>query len=375
MFRDVSPEKAITFTRLSVALNCYWPLPSTATWFQVLRFKIFRILSMLSTAALVLPLLYSMYVHHDDTVILTKVACFTLALIHILCQSVFSIVHHDRIQVLVEEMTEFCTKAETIERCVLQRYVDKYSKFYGLSASWFYVTSSIFVVGTLFIDQPFPTDAAYPFAVDYEPVRTVIYLHQTYVFMQCSAMVCINMFVALLLLFTAARYEILMEELRVVQNVDMLIECLKKYYHVRSYAQEVVNVLQYSALYTTVMVTLPIVLCGLNIIGRQPIVIKVQFMFLAGTTLLEVFMCAWPADTLLEVSEKAMRSVYESTWYEQAVRMQKIVLLALLPQKPITIHLAFMVPVLSLQFFCSYIANAFSMFTTLRLVLNEEAKS
>ncbi|XP_076182382.1 uncharacterized protein LOC143154293 isoform X2 [Ptiloglossa arizonensis] len=272
-------------------------------------------------------------------------------------------------------MIDYCANAKSYERYVLQRYVDKFSTFYCVAAYWFYVTASIFVVGTLFISQPFPIDAEYPFAVDYEPLKTTIFLHHGYVCMQCAAIVCSNVFAALLLLFAAARFEILMDELRVVQNTEMLVRCVKNYYHVRSYAEEVVGVIQYTAIFTTIMTTLPLVLCGINVIGRQPFLIKVQFLFMAGTALLEVFMCAWPADNLLDVSENTVRSVYESTWYTQIAKTQKLVLLTIIPQKPITIGMAFVVPILSLKFYCSYVSNAFSLFTALRLMMNDEDES
>ncbi|XP_053989656.1 uncharacterized protein LOC128882115, partial [Hylaeus volcanicus] len=141
------------------------------------------------------------------------------------------------------------------------------------------------------------------------------------------------------------------------------------------YAQEVVDVTQCTALLTVILTSIPLVLCGVNIISKQPVIIKVQFIFMAGTAFLEVFMCVLPADVMLDVSSNTVRKVYESTWYAQTVKMQKIVLLALLPQKPLTISLGFIVPVLSLNFYCSYVSNAFSIFTVLRLVLNEHAES
>lgn len=136
---------------------------------------------------------------------------------------------------MIQVMLDFCATAKSYEKVVLQRYVDKYSKFYGLSSCWLMVASGSFVVLTLFIAQPFPTDAEYPFAVDYEPLRTIIFLHQAYINLQCCSMLCNNVFIALMLLFTASRFEMLMVELRAVKNIETLIECVRKYYHLRRY--------------------------------------------------------------------------------------------------------------------------------------------
>ncbi|XP_043251701.1 uncharacterized protein LOC122396967 [Colletes gigas] len=372
MFRNVTPEKAIEFTWLSVAVMCCLPLPATATRSQLLRFKILRFLGALCACGLILPLLYAVYMKYDDPVIFTNAAGLAVAVCQVPVHVYLSIIYYDRIQAMIEYMTNYCGKAKSSERQVLQRYVDKYATFYGLCTAWFYVTAAVFDVGALFAAQPFPSNAEYPFAVDYEPLKSLIFLHHVVVSFQCSGAVCMNAVAALMILFAAARFEILMLELRAVQNVETLIRCVKEYHLVRSYAQEVVSVFRHTVIYTTCMATVPLVLSGLSMIGHQPLVIKLQFLFLGGIALLEVYLCAWPADDLFTVSESVVRSVYESKWYEQNVGMQKTVLLALLPQRPITISLACVIPALSLEFYCSYVANAFSLFTALRLVVNDE---
>lgn len=242
-------------------------------------------------------------------------------------------------------MTEYCAKAKSYERYVLQSYIERYSTFYGVSATWIYMTAIAFVVGTLFLSQPFPTEAEYPFPVDYEPVRLVLYVHQAYVAMQCAAIVCVNVFAALLLLFAAALFESLMMDLRAVQNFETLIECVKKYYHTRRYVtmllerlvlsrttsnslfqvragsgyvcsvhgtfhdysiQLSARALRYSyyrSKYATIAVRnqTEVRTDFVCFVQRQPIAIKVQFVFLALTALVEVFMCAWPADNLMHV--------------------------------------------------------------------------
>ncbi|XP_053997444.1 uncharacterized protein LOC128886511 [Hylaeus anthracinus] len=267
MFGNVTPERAIEFTWYSVALNYCWPPPSTATRPRMVYFKIVRILAILSAFALVLPLLYSLHVHRNDPVIFTKAACLAASVSQIPMQSFFCIVHYDRLQALTEQMVDYCAKARSYERFVLQRYVNKYSTFYGVSATWFYLTATVVVVGSLFVDQPFPTEAEYPFPVNFMPLRTTLFIHQAFVGLQCAAIVCMNMFAALLLLFAAARFEILMLELRSVQDIGTLIQCIRKYYHVRKYAQEVVTFVQYTALSTTIVASVLLVLSGFHIVG------------------------------------------------------------------------------------------------------------
>ncbi|XP_076763156.1 uncharacterized protein LOC143430665 [Xylocopa sonorina] len=235
MFRNVTPEKAIAFAQYSVALTCCWPLPLTATRTELLRFKILRSVMLLNAFMLLGPMLYAMHAYRDDIENMCKAVLLTLAVVQVLVQTSSCIFQYDRYQQLIEEMTYCCEKACEYERHVFQRYVDKYSVFYGISVIWIYVAASMVVLGTFFLPDPFPTNAKYPFAVNFEPVRSIIFLHQTFVGMQCAAHVAIAVFSALLLLFSAARFEILQLELRAVKDVTSLINCIKKYHKVRRY--------------------------------------------------------------------------------------------------------------------------------------------
>lgn len=139
----------------------------------------------------------------------------------------------DVFQRLIEEMKSCCEKGNSHERRVFQQYVDKYAMYYAASAAWFYWCGSIVPIGTLFISDPFPTPAEYPFSVDSEPIRSIIFLQQSLVGLQCSSSICINIFCALLMLFTAARFEILMDEMRTVNNIASFVKCVKKYYSLK----------------------------------------------------------------------------------------------------------------------------------------------
>ncbi|CAL7939838.1 unnamed protein product [Xylocopa violacea] len=369
MFRNATPEKAITFTRFSVALTCCWPLQTSATKNEVLRFKIFRFAMLLNAFMLLGPMLYAMHVYRDDGENMCKAALLGLAVLQVLVQTSSCMLQHDRYQYLIKEMTYCCEKARSYERRVFQRYVDKYSAFYGISAIWIYVTASIVVVGTLFLTDPFPTNAKYPFAVNFEPVRSIIFVHQALVGMQCAAHASIAVLCALLLLFSAARFEILRLELRAVTDVASLIICIKKYHKVKRYAKEVVCAIRSIALMTVIICGVSVVFSGITIIGRQPFTVKIQFLSLASIALLKVFMCTWPADHLMHMSENVIQGAYESEWYKHSLRVQKYVLFTLAPQAPVVLSVKCIIPILSLNYYCSFISNVFSLFTVLRIAM------
>nr|XP_033339137.1 uncharacterized protein LOC117227744 [Megalopta genalis] len=301
MFENVTPEKAITFVRFSVGLICAWPLPAVATKAQVLCFRITKVLNILSALGLFFPVLYAMVLHRDDAIEFTKAALMLIACAQLLTQILICSSQYDRFQRLIENITASFKSAKSYERRVFQRYVNTYAKFYGLAALWYYVSSAVVVFGSILLPQPFPTVSEYPFRVDYEPVRTIIFVHQAFVGFQCSAAVCVNMFAAVLMLYAAARFEILMIDLKEATSYDAFAVCVQKYHAVTGFAKDVVKGTRYIALFTVVYSGIALVLCGLNIIGRQSFLVKLQFCFLAWVSLVEVFMCVLPADNLINV--------------------------------------------------------------------------
>lgn len=121
--------------------------------------------------------------------------------------------------------------AEEHERDVYQRYADKCVPFYAGSTFAVFLTaiSTSLVVPLITVDQTFPTEAKYPFDVECEPLRTLIFVHQFIAIWQCFSTVCLCSYVAILIWFTAARFEILSQQFRVVNGVHEIIACIQQH--------------------------------------------------------------------------------------------------------------------------------------------------
>lgn len=92
--------------------------------------------------------------------------------------------------------------------------------------------SSIVVIILPFVmDQPFPLLIEYPFDAHHQPLRTILYIHQVIVGIHVSGQLCSNVFMALLLWFASARFEILTEELRKTTDIYHLAKCIRKHQH------------------------------------------------------------------------------------------------------------------------------------------------
>ncbi|OAD53564.1 Odorant receptor Or2 [Eufriesea mexicana] len=282
-----------------------------------------------------------------------------------------TMIENNLLQKLIEAMKFYCKGANSYEKYIFQRYVDKCGMLYGASAVWFYLCAISVTMGTFFTSQTFPTGAEYPFRVDYEPLRAIIFVQQTLVGFQCSALLCTNIVSALLLLFAASRFEILMNDLRVVENFDSLIKCIRKYYVVRRYAKEVANLIRFTALISLCICGFESVFSCMIMIKPVPFTVKFQYFSVTATTLLGVFLFAWPADNLMSVSENAMKAVYESKWYEQPVNMQKNVLLAIIPQSPVILRINCIIPAFSLNYYCSRLILEMQLFFETYSCLNQ----
>ncbi|XP_076380236.1 uncharacterized protein LOC143259914 [Megalopta genalis] len=371
MFANATPKKAITFTKYSVILCCGWPLPSSASKRQFYGYLFLKVVGTLLTVAVFLPALWSLYLHIDDPVITGNTFGLTCALLQSVANVIICTIQHNRYQRLIEEMTNYVDKAESHEMAIFQRYVDTYSTYHETSILFPYICAVLVVVATLFLEQPFPVISEYPFRVDYEPIRTIIFLNHSFVALQNISSLNLNSVTALLLLFAAARFDIFMSHLEMADTVADLKECMNMYGDVKRYAHDVVGGIQYITLSTVLFSSIILVNCGLNIIGHLGFGVKCQFTFVALTVLLEVFTCVFPADRLIEASEGAIRNVYNLKWYERDLSVQKMIYRMMVRQRPIFVSFIYVIPQLSLDYYCSYITNAFSLFTTLRFLLSD----
>jgi hypothetical protein len=125
-------------------------------------------------------------------------------------------------------MENFCDLMKPHEKVIIQRYIDKYIRFYGAAIVIYYCL--VFVQITILpplMHQPFPTVVEYPFDVSYQPLKTIIFLQQSMSGTLMGAHLCLNIFMNLLLWFVTARFTILSEELKDATNVYSLFKCIK----------------------------------------------------------------------------------------------------------------------------------------------------
>lgn len=127
------------------------------------------------------------------------------------------------------EMEDFIKKMNTLQRTILQRYVDKCAMFHLAMTFSYYTICVAFILGPTILPRPFPTFAEYPFEVESHPVHEIIYFQQAFVGIQAAVGVTIDCQVAFLLWFAGARFEILAIQLADVVNEHELVSCIEQH--------------------------------------------------------------------------------------------------------------------------------------------------
>ena len=128
-------------------------------------------------------------------------------------------------------MIHFSERINPNEDVIIQQYADKCIKLYAFSllVNFTGAIVCIYVVPIQLKLQPFVTLAEYPFDVNYEPLKTIIYLYQSTIGWFTAMQLCTNVFMPLLLWFVTARFDMLAQELRTTTNVYHLIKCIRKH--------------------------------------------------------------------------------------------------------------------------------------------------
>lgn len=133
-------------------------------------------------------------------------------------------------------MEDVCAFIKPHEEVIIQReYIDKCAFFYGCCIATFYMTLFALFLGPLVLEQPLPVPAEFPFDASRQPLRTITYVHQIVVGLQISAQLSVNALMAFLIWLAAARFKLLIEDIRTTTNIYDFIKCIEKHQRLLQY--------------------------------------------------------------------------------------------------------------------------------------------
>ncbi|XP_077271025.1 uncharacterized protein LOC143902199 isoform X2 [Temnothorax americanus] len=347
MRRKVMLEEVILVVKLSLFPVWSWPQPQDATQFKLFCVKLHHCLCIIIKLALTLSLIYTITNHFDDPEILVNLAVLTSALIHGSFNFFFHMVNHHHIQNVTFEMVHFSGLMKPHEEVLIQRYIDKCMVYHE-----------------------------YPFDVSCQPLFTIIYIHQSAAGILIAGQLCTNVFMALLLWFASARFEIFIEDLGKITNIRQLYKCIKIHQELLEYATEVALVARPFAFTSICCSMTSIISTFLVLVTKQPILMILQFMAMSLACITEVFMYTWAADYLIFMCQNVAQAAFNILENNHLINLTEIrkclQIIIMRSQKPIKISIPCFLPTLSLDYFTSYLSTILSYFTTLRVMMNND---
>ena len=96
---QITPEFALTLSKISTALNCCLPPPANASKTKILIFDILCSLAFISSILLLIPLLFSVYQDRHNSVIMIKSLYLSCAMAHVANKIAVCRIHRHRLQV------------------------------------------------------------------------------------------------------------------------------------------------------------------------------------------------------------------------------------------------------------------------------------
>ncbi|XP_028050776.1 odorant receptor 85f isoform X2 [Monomorium pharaonis] len=370
MMKNLTLKKVIAVTKISLFATWCWPLPKNTVKLKVICVRLYQYLCLILTLSLTAGLMNTVKNHVDEPLIMAKSIIVMSPTVHVICNIICCKIYSRRLQLVTFEMENFSELLKPREEEIVQRYIDKCVYFYGGSILCIYLSAIVIITGPVTLDQPFPSNAEYPFVMYKQPLKSIIFVHQSFVFIQAAGQICMNVFIALLLWTTSARFELLTIELRAVTDIHGLIKCIREHKKLLQYAKEVVTIARPFALSTISLSTFALIIIGLILVTNQPLSIKIQCVGLTFSGLSEVFMYTWPAEHLMHISGEIRQAVFDTQWYKQSIALRKYLQIIMLKaQNPIVIAIPCVMPALSLNYYASYLSTIFSYFTTLRIIM------
>ncbi|XP_046836335.1 odorant receptor Or2-like [Vespa crabro] len=297
-------------------------------------------------------------------------SCIVIAAIQVTLKLLVGRLQRPNYQMIIEEMESIIKQASPYERDVLEKYIKKAMILHLSMTFGTYAISANIVLGPLFLPQRLPTYAVYPFDVDKHPAYEFAYFHHVYTGVQCAAGQSIDNFVAVLIWFTSARFEILENEIANIVDESDFKRCILKHINLLSYAEKVIKTVRIVIFLTVGITTILIVFSGLLFVFTDSAAVKAQFLILDILTIIQMFVNSYPAENLIQKSNAIGKAIYNLNWMDNSRKMwQDVCIIIERSQKPVIISIPGFLPAFSLSYYMSYLSSAFSYFTTLRAVM------
>lgn len=120
-------------------------------------------------------------------------------------------------------------EANDHENTVMQSYMDRYRLLLSVTNMSYMFGAISFCSAPLFSSQKLPADGWIPFSVEPLGIYCIIYANHVYCILLTTFCICVDITIAVLYSFSAAKLDILGMRLRRVNDYEILVNCVKEH--------------------------------------------------------------------------------------------------------------------------------------------------
>ncbi|XP_011639241.1 odorant receptor Or2-like [Pogonomyrmex barbatus] len=206
----------------------------------------------------------------------------------------------------------------------------------------------------------------------YTVVTSIIYTIQVYAVMQSGLCVSVDLMFAVFFLYSSARLEMLCLEIQTAKNKRQINSCIKKHQKIIRFVDKTKDVVQFSLFKTNILMAVMSICGTFPIIHKQSLEVSSQFLCLVLAGYQRLYITAWPANDLMENSERVAIEIYNMSWLGKSQYIIKdMCFIMQRSQKPLLISMGMFLPTLTLKYYAKYFMTTLSYFATMRAIIGD----
>ncbi|KAL6434398.1 hypothetical protein ACFW04_006062 [Cataglyphis niger] len=349
-----------------------WPPESTAGKREIFLRDLGWTLAILNVLGSLPPLILGAWYSENDIIRMMKALSELTALMEVLFNLILCRIGRSRLQKLLAQLRKFLKHAELHERHIIQKYINRYSDFYAFVGISYILAAITFSCGPLFLSINLPMEAWYPFSTNTPYTRGILYILQVFAILQTGFCITVDFMIAMFFWYSAARLEMLGQEFQQITHESHVKNCIQKHQEIIIFVEEVQYTVQYLICKSNITMASAVICGAFPLVHKQPLAVTAQFICMVLGGCERLYITAWPADDLAEMSQQIAWSAYSIPWFEKSREtITNISIFIQRSQKPLLISMGSMFPVLSVQYYANFLKTISSYFMTMRAVIAE----
>ncbi|RLU22005.1 ObirOr5-G1 [Ooceraea biroi] len=354
------------------AFTSTWPPDPTATKREIFFRDLSWFLSIMNVLSSIPPLILGAWYSRNDIIQMMKSLSELTALMEVLFNLILCKIERLRLQKLLAKISDFFKYSELHEKHTIQKYIDRYSNFSAVVGISYILAAITFSCGPFFLPINLPMEAWYPFPTDSLYVRSILYISQVLAILQTGFCITVDFMIAMFFWYSAARLDMLGLELQHITHENQIKTCIQKHQEIISFVDEVQYTVRYLICKSNITMACATICGGFPLLYKQPLAVTAQFICMVVGGCERLYITAWPADDLAEISEKIAWNAYNMPWFKRAYTSHiNMRILMQRSRKPLIISMGNIFPVLSIQYYAKFLKTISSYFMTMRAVIAE----